>query len=160
MRTIECTDLYGEIHNIPQEQVILRPAAYALVIQNGELLLVRMKSTGKYHLPGGGIEAGESTEETLVRELREETGIEIEVGRLVHFEEVFFYYNPSGRAYQGRHFYYLCMPKAGQVVAEDEVMDGSAERPSWVAIQNLSGEDFQILGNTILDLCRQATQTG
>ncbi len=153
--TVDCIDLFGVIHKVSQDKIILRPAAYAIVVRQGKILLLKMKSTGKYHLPGGGIEASERIEETLKRELQEETGIEIEAGRLAHFEEVFFYYNPSGKAYHGLHFYYLCKPKTEEIIEDSRVIDGSAEKPSWVAIEGLRQEDFQLLGGKILELCRQ-----
>ena len=42
---------------------------------NGEILLCH--SSSNYHLPGGHLEEGESYEDCLVREIKEETGIEI-----------------------------------------------------------------------------------
>ena len=141
---------------MPKERLILRPAAYALIRHSGRLLLLRMRHTGKYHLPGGGISVGERMAETLEREVREETGIEIEVQRFAHFEELFFYYDPSGRAYHGLHFYYLCQPKTFDLARDDQVEDESAEQPRWVEVSALRADDFQIHGDVILELCRQA----
>lgn len=50
----------------------------ALVERDGEVLLV--KQDGRWLLPGGEVEAGESHAEALVRELDEETGVEVEPG--------------------------------------------------------------------------------
>ncbi len=154
MPDVECITLNGQIKRVPAERLILRPAVYGIILQQGKLLLLQMRATGKYHLPGGGLQAGERIEAALKREIREETGIEVDGMRLVHFEEIFFYYDPSDKAYHGLHFFYLCQPKAIQLLADDEVEDGSAARPRWVEIRDLQPADFQAHGEAILALCR------
>ena len=52
----------------------LRPRATVVLIRNGRVLLVSGE-TGRFSLPGGGIEPGEQSVETAVRELHEETGL-------------------------------------------------------------------------------------
>jgi len=57
----------------------------------GKILLVKQSHEGKdiWMVPGGGIEEGENSKEAAVREVHEETGLEIEVKRLLwHVEEV------------------------------------------------------------------------
>ncbi len=158
MNEVECLTLSGEWRSFPREQLILRPAAYAVIVDAGKILLLTMRASGKYHLPGGGIHPGERIEETLRREAGEETGIEIEVGRLLHFEEAFFYYDPSDRAYHGLHFYYGCRAKTFDLLRDEQVKDGSAGQPRWVDIKSLRGEDFQLSGEKVLELCKQLTQ--
>jgi 8-oxo-dGTP pyrophosphatase MutT (NUDIX family) len=65
-----------------------RMAAYALVVDSaGLLLLVRQPDgrgrLGRWLLPGGGVEFGEHPEQTVIREVREETGLRIRVGVLL-----------------------------------------------------------------------------
>ncbi|HVU26254.1 MAG TPA: 8-oxo-dGTP diphosphatase MutT [Verrucomicrobiae bacterium] len=64
--------------------------AAALVFRGGKLLITQRKSDshlgGFWEFPGGKLEAGETFEKCLVREIREELGIEISVGEL--FEEI------------------------------------------------------------------------
>ena len=156
MSEIECITLDGHTRIFQNDRLILRPAAYALILHDNKLLLLKMRHTGKYHLPGGGIEIGERMEETLKREAQEETGIEIDVVQFAHFEEVFFYYDPSERAYHGLHFYFICRPKTLRLLADDQVDDGSVEQPRWVEIRGLHSEDFQLHGDVVLELCKQA----
>lgn len=59
---------------------------YALTQQGNRMLFIekaRGPYTGKWDLPGGGFEFGESPEETLKREVREETGFAVLQHRLV-----------------------------------------------------------------------------
>jgi 8-oxo-dGTP pyrophosphatase MutT (NUDIX family) len=156
MSGVECITLDGHTKIIQKDRLILRPAAYALIVHDDKLLLLKMRYTGKYHLPGGGIEIGERMEETLKREAQEETGIEIDVVQFAHFEEVFFYYDPSDRAYHGLHFYFICRPKTLRLLADDQVDDGSVEQPRWVDIRGLHPDDFQFYGDVVLELCKQA----
>jgi len=153
---VDCLTLDGQTKAVPIDCLTLRPAAYALIVHDGKLLLLKLRASGKYHLPGGGIKIGERMTESLKRETREETGIEIDVEQLAHFEELFFYYDPSGRAYHGLHFYYHCRARTFGLLADESVDDGSAEQPRWITIQGLHAEDFQHQGELILRLCNRA----
>lgn len=58
-----------------------------IVNELGEILCARraehMKLAGYWEFPGGKIESGESYDQALMREIREEMGVSIEVGSLV-----------------------------------------------------------------------------
>lgn len=51
--------------------------------RTGDLLLMQRSDNGQWGLPGGYVERGESVAEATAREVFEETGVEIEVGRLI-----------------------------------------------------------------------------
>ena len=55
----------------------------ALIIDDGHVLLAHRRDIDWWNLPGGGMEIGETVEEALCREVREETGLEIQIERLV-----------------------------------------------------------------------------
>ena len=64
----------------------MRVSVSAVVRRRGEpdrILLMRRSDNAHWGLPGGYVEPGESVESAAQREVREETGYEIEVGRLV-----------------------------------------------------------------------------
>lgn len=59
--------------------------------EEGKILMVKQSHEGKdiWMVPGGAIEAGENAAEAAAREVLEETGLEVQVGRLLwHVEEV------------------------------------------------------------------------
>ena len=76
--------------------------ATALILQNGKLLVTKDK--GKYYTIGGAIQVNESTEDAVVREVREELGVKAQAGQLafvvenrfeqagVHFHNIEFHY--------------------------------------------------------------------
>src|SRR5215813_6119785 len=63
--------------------MLIRPGVAAVIFENGGVLLQRRDDNGKWGLPGGGVEPGESVRAAVVREVREETGLEVEPVRLI-----------------------------------------------------------------------------
>lgn len=59
-------------------------AVFAFIEQEEGILLVR-QGTGRQYwsLPGGVVEEGESLDKAVIREVKEETGLDVQVGRLV-----------------------------------------------------------------------------
>ena len=57
--------------------------ATVAIIDDGRILLTKREDFEVWCLPGGGVEAGESVAQAAVREAREETGLEVELTRLV-----------------------------------------------------------------------------
>ena len=60
-----------------------RIAVYAIIFAAGRVLLALRRNIDWWNLPGGGMELGETVDEAMRREVREETGLEVEVERLV-----------------------------------------------------------------------------
>ncbi len=63
---------------------LLTVGCSALIFDDQQrILLTRRTDNGQWCLPGGRAEPGESVEETCIREMREETGLDIRVRRLI-----------------------------------------------------------------------------
>ncbi len=58
-------------------------AAIVAILQNGKILLTKREDFEVWCLPGGGVEDGESLAEAAIREAKEETGLDVELTRLV-----------------------------------------------------------------------------
>jgi ADP-ribose pyrophosphatase YjhB (NUDIX family) len=68
----------------------VRVEVRAVIFIDGKLVVTDETRQGAPHaaLPGGGVERWESLQEALVREVREETGLLVEPGRIVYVAEV------------------------------------------------------------------------
>jgi ADP-ribose pyrophosphatase YjhB (NUDIX family) len=83
-------------------------AVSAAVIRDGKVLIIRRAAgiaTGIYTLPGGVVEAGETLTDAVVREVREETALEIEPIILAGFRETILHDKENKVS---RHFVILC----------------------------------------------------
>lgn len=69
--------------NVSKAQQICPSVSAVILNERRELLLQRRSDNGQWGLPGGSVEIGESVTEAIEREVQEETGLLIEVMRLV-----------------------------------------------------------------------------
>ncbi len=76
-----------------------------LAFRNGHVLVHRATHEKFWTFPGGRAEMGEQSEDTLAREMVEELGAEVSVGRLLWVVENFFHY--EGKDWHELGFYYL-----------------------------------------------------
>jgi ADP-ribose pyrophosphatase YjhB (NUDIX family) len=63
--------------------MVIRPGVSAIIITAQGLLLQRRNDNNLWGLPGGAVEISESVTEAIVREVREETGLEVKPLRLI-----------------------------------------------------------------------------
>lgn len=105
----------------------VRVRAGAIVIRDGAMLLIRFEEDGApyYEIPGGGVEAGETPEGAVVRELVEETGLAGTVGPEV------------ARVWKGgRREHYFTVSATGGI-GPPETLDNYGGTPVWIPVEHL-----------------------
>jgi 8-oxo-dGTP diphosphatase len=107
-------------------------AVGAIAVRDRALLLIRRRrspSRGRWSLPGGRVESGETAQQALVREVAEETGLVVEIGALVG--EVT---RPGLADVTYRIQDFRVTPVGGVLAAGDDASD-----VAWVPIEELAG---------------------
>jgi ADP-ribose pyrophosphatase YjhB (NUDIX family) len=74
---------YFDDPNAPAPNAIVAAASAVVVNAEHKILLQRRRDNDLWSLPGGAMELGESIAQTVVREVQEESGLRVEVVRLV-----------------------------------------------------------------------------
>ena len=106
------------------EQAYPEPTVRILIFNpRRELLLLKShKWPGRYVVPGGHVELGERIEQTVIREAKEETGLDVRNLRFLCWQE--FIHDPS--FWKRRHFLffdYACQAESTEVRLNDEAED-------------------------------------
>ena len=68
---------------VGHEKIIIVYAGGCIFNENGEVLLQKRADCNKWGFPGGAIELGETPEMAAIREVKEETGLDVEVNKLI-----------------------------------------------------------------------------
>ena len=120
----------------PEGKVFKRPSARAIILKDGKVLLNYIEKFDCYEFPGGGIEAGETPEEAMIREVAEETGRVIVPGSVREFGIVIRRQqdskDPDG-IFEQENYYYFCDVTEDTVPRkpdEHEIAEGTG--PVWV----------------------------
>ena len=106
-----------------------RLAVFGVIVAEEQVLLCRRRDIGWWNLPGGGMELGETVDEALQREIREETGLEVQVGRLVGV-----YSKPQK---QEVVLTFLCQATGGALTETEEVTESRYFPPDALPEQTL-----------------------
>jgi 8-oxo-dGTP diphosphatase len=125
-----------ENSNLSQDAIIIPVVAVALLDEAERVLLQRRRTGGEHgglwEFPGGKIEYGESPQSALVREVREELGVEIDANDLF---PVGYACDPPGMCQQ-RNRYLILLFGARKWLNEPRCLVGEAL--GWFAVSELS----------------------
>lgn len=116
---------------------ILNIRVGAIIMKDGKLLMVGNDRDYLYSV-GGRVKFGETAEEAVVREVLEETGVQMEIDRLGFVHENYFYGDaPSNRnklIYEISLFFYMKVPDAFAPISESFMEDNSKEHLVWASL--------------------------
>ena len=117
-------------------RVHVRPSARAIIERGGKVLVMHSRKYDYYKFPGGGIEQGETPEQALVREVREESGYLVRPETIEEYGSVLRRNrdNKDPEAiFEQQNYYYFCEigDERVPIVQEDYEIDEGFE-PVWV----------------------------
>lgn len=133
-------DYYYDEH-APKPQVIV-PAVSAIIFHSGTKILLQERiDNGKWSLPGGTMEPGETVEIAIKREVKEETGFDIEVKQLLGI-----YSDPNhviaysdGEIRQQFSICFICEIKGGSLAVSNE-----SKRVEFISISEIDTVDMHV----------------
>lgn len=156
MKKPTARSIFGNEVEFKSSQANFRIAAYGIIVNKGKILLVNVKSTGKYFFPGGGVNLGEKLENGLIREIKEETGIDVTVEKFIDFKETFFYYDPHDLYFQNYGFFYLCKALNQEIIINNPDKEDEASEAYWLNLKDLTQDEFQDPGKEIFQKIKES----
>ena len=108
----------------------------AIIMKNGKILMVGNNRAKYLYSVGGRVKFGETSEEAVMREVFEETGVKLEVDRLGFIHENYFYgdgaTNLGKLIYEIAYFYYMKVPDDFNPECMSSTEDDSKEFLRWI----------------------------
>jgi ADP-ribose pyrophosphatase YjhB (NUDIX family) len=126
---------YVDDPNAPRANSVVPSVVAAIEDDQGRILLVHKTDNDLWALPGGGHDIGESIRDTVVREVKEETGYDVEVTAIVGT-----YTSPNHvMAYDDgevRQQFSICF--AARVVGGERRTSSESKEVEWVAAERIA----------------------
>ena len=111
----------------------------AIILHDGKVLLMRNPEVPYLYSVGGRVNYNETTEEAVIREVLEETGVKLSVDRPVFFHEQFFDEEVTGEHFHEVAVYFLMKDNAarGDIKCSSVTERGVSEELIWIPLDEL-----------------------
>ena len=139
MSKITISDRQGRNWSFEESQAVYRKSNYGLVVRGSQILLIKDARTHKWEIPGGGVDPGETDQESLTREMKEETGLEADLSDMILIERVHGYYKPLDQAFPwktDRNYYQINVKNPEGEILKNGNGDDIASC-QWIETDNL-----------------------
>jgi len=142
MKKITCRVIKGDPVEVSVSDLVFRPSVYGVVLCNNKVLLV--PQWDGYDFPGGGVDLGETIDEAFRREIKEETGLNVDRGDVLVAESDFFFHPYRKVPYNTILIYYLCKNVSGEISTDgfDEHEEDYAKKAEWVDVDKINSLKF------------------
>lgn len=136
--------LDGRMIDVAVEKLIWRPGVYAFIFNAKQQVLALYNTySQKLDFPGGGIEIWEGIEPALQREVWEETGLAIQLERLVTVQDNFFV-TPSGKHWHTIGIFYRAHAPDASTLRSTILDDEYSVDPRWLDPRTIRAADLTI----------------
>jgi|APEBP8051072433_1049376.scaffolds.fasta_scaffold10703_2 8-oxo-dGTP diphosphatase len=134
---VSVSDLGGNTEQVNINDLQWRPSAYGIVIKDKKILL--SPQFKGYDLPGGGVELGEDPSDAVIREVKEETGLDVADPRIIEVKSNFFKLPGSGKNVHSLLMYFACDFVGGTISTDgfDDYEKEYARAAEWVELARL-----------------------
>ncbi len=118
----------------------------AVLIHEGKLLAMKDERSPYYYLPGGRVKLGETAQAAVVRELREELGMDFRIDRPLWLNQGFFTEDVCGERFHELCLYFLMDVSGTGLLNRGEIFHGAEkhhrQRFAWLPLEGLEKEYF------------------
>ena len=126
---------------VPCEEGLINLRVGAIIMKKGKILMVGNNIRPEYlYSVGGRIKFGETSEEAVIREVYEETGVKLEIDRLGFIHENYFYGDAASNLgkliYEVSYYYFMKVPENFEPVCMSMMEDDHEEFLRWIDVDD------------------------